>query len=269
MAGDVTPSSWAVEQFGEHAATVMKCVAGGLQRAQLAARRVQLAADAEGGTTRRPYGSMWETRYTFVVDHFKLANVPGYQPYRPFGASYHLAVINGRVLIPFRFANNLHTPPSQARITTQIPQAEGRRQGVKPSPSLFDEFPVGGDADADVTVAEAVADARAENLHVIYIAFAANADSDDVLGAWWGEPIALEDDGSLIWTPEKLDLTIATPTSDVRTTGDLQVAGTTPSMPGFTQGAEPALTFFTRSQRLDTPTSEAEPITPDAENGDE
>lgn len=266
----VAPSRWAVEHFGEHAAAATECVVNGLVRAQRAAWRVQRAAEAEGASTKRPYGSMWDCRYNFVVEQFELTKLPGYEAYRPRGASYSLAVVNGRVLIPFRHATALGVPISQARIQNQIPRAEARRWGVEPSPSLFDDSAVPEGAACDPTLAEAAAVAEAaEDLRVIYVGFVANAGSDEVLAAWWGEPTALEDDGSLVWTPEKLDLSIATETDRGSTRSGLAVPGTASTTPGFAQGEVPPLDVAPRGGQVDTPSAEAEPVTPEAEDGDE
>jgi hypothetical protein len=271
MVSSVTPSRWAVEHFGEHAAAATECVVSGLVRAQKAAWQVQKAAEAEGASTKRPYGSMWDSRYNFVIERFELRKLPGYEAYRPKGASYSLAVVNGRVLIPFRHATTLGVPISQARIQNQIPRVEARRLGVEPSqPSLFDDPTVADGAGCAPTVAEAAAAAEAaEDLRVIYVGFVANAGSDEVLAAWWGEPTALEDDGSLVWTPEELDLSIATATSSGSTRSRLDVPGVAATTQGFAQGDVPPLNVATRDRQVDKPSAESEPVTPDAVDGDE
>lgn len=267
MTGEVVPTRWAVEQFGEHAAQVMRHVVTGLVRGQRAARAVQMAAIKEGSADKRAYGSTWATRYKLVVDQLGLADLPDYKSFKPKGAPYSLAVVNGRVLIPFRHATSLNVPISQARLSTTIPHKVSRDHGVVADPTLFD-VPV-DEAAADPSVAEVVAVARAENLTVVYVAYVANADSDEVLGAWWGIPDSLEDDGRMRWSPERLNMGIATLQTPSKARADLHSAGTSATTPGFAEGEVPPLVVVAHAETVQLPASEVEPITPDAEDGDE
>jgi len=280
MAGEVAPSRWAVEQFGEHAAEVVRHVVTGLVRAQRAARVVQETAEREGAGDRRAYGSMWATRYRFVVEQFELAGLPGYQAHRPKGASYSLAVINGRVLIPFRHATSLKVPIASAKLSNKIPREVARENGVLPAPTLFDlvgpEDTAGMDdgmtgpaESTEPTVAEAAAAAAAENLVVIYVGWVANADSDEVLGAWWGTPTSLEDDGAMVWSPERLDMSIATSDTADGRRNDLRPTGTSDTAAGFAQGDLPPLGMTPRAEPTQLPPSEVEEAESAAEDGDE
>jgi hypothetical protein len=268
MAGEVTPSRWAVEQFGEHAADVMRHVVTGLARGQKAARLVQVTAKSAGAEDKRPYGSMWATRYHQVVLQFDLASLPGYEAHKPKGASYSLAVVNGRVLIPFRHATSLKEPISCAKLSTKIPQKVSRDNGVDPAPTLFDT-PDATEAEANPTVAEAVAAAKTEKLTVIYVAYVANADSDEILAAWWGTPYSLEDDGTMRWEPERLDMSIATAQDSSRSRGDLHDAGTAIPTQGWAGGEVPSLNVVPRFKDTKHPSAEQEPTNPETEDGDE
>lgn len=269
MTDGLTPSRWAIEQFGEHAADVTRHVVTGLARGQRAARFVQTAAKRAGAEDGRAYGSMWATRYKSVVEQFELADLPGYQAHKPKGASYSLAVINGRVLIPFRHATSLHEKSiSRAKLSNKIPRRVSRENGVEPLPTLFDA-PAGADAATDPSVAEAEAAAKAENLTVIYVAYVANADSDEVLGAWWGTPDWLEDDGTMQWSPEELDMSIATTQTVGESRADRQKPGTDVATPGFAEGDVPSPKLTARSEIAKLPSAEEEPTTLDAEDGDE
>jgi hypothetical protein len=97
---------------------------------------VQVAAEREGATDKRACGSTWATRYKLVVDQFELDSLPNYQPVKPKGAPYNLAVVNGRVLIPFRHATSLNVPIFQARLSTTIPHKVSRENGVAADPTL-------------------------------------------------------------------------------------------------------------------------------------
>lgn len=268
MAGEVTPSRWAVEQFGDHAADVMRHVVTGLARGQKAARLVQVAAKAAGAEDKRPYGSMWATRYNLVVSQLDLASLPGYEAHKPKGASYSLAVVNGRVLIPFRHATSLKEPISCAKLSTKIPQKVSRDNGVDPAPTLFDT-PDAAEAEANPTVAEAAAAAKAEKLAVIYVAYVANADSDEILAAWWGTPYSLEDDGTMRWEPERLDMSIAIAQDSSRPRGDLHDAGTAIPRQGWAGGEVPSLDVTMRVEDTEHPSAEQEPTIPETEDGDE
>ncbi|WP_030593498.1 hypothetical protein [Streptomyces globisporus] len=268
MAGEVTPSRWAVEQFGENAAEVMRHVVTGLARGQKAARLVQVAAENAGAQDKRPYGSMWATRYQLVVSQFDLASLPGYKPHKPKGASYSLAVVDGRVLIPFRHATTLTEPISRAKLSTKIPHQVSRDNGVDPAPTLFDTPEIAG-AEVGPTVAEAAAAANAEKLAVIYVAYVANADSDEILAAWWGTPHSLEDDGTMLWEPERLDMGIATAQDSGSSRRDLHDSSAAVPTQGWAGGEVPSLDVAPRVEPVKAPSAEQEPTTPETEDGNE
>ncbi|MGW1743154.1 hypothetical protein ACWCPQ_30595 [Nocardia sp. NPDC001965] len=262
------PSGWAVEQFGSAAPEVARCVVRGLKNGQRSARAVQAAARAEGATDNYAYGSMWNARYQQVVDEFGLAELPGYEVIKPKGASYRLAVVNGRVLIPFRHATSMTKPIRQAKLGSLIPRRMARESGVLPERTLFDLLDdqpiVAEEGDRSPTVREVAAEARALDLHVVYIGYVANADSEDVQAAWWGTPVSLEDDGTMVWFPESLDLSIDNEDiSDGATTAGLRIAGTTHDVPGFAHGPEPDLDITPKPRVDETPSSEVEPNTPE------
>lgn len=261
MVGTVKPSKWAVEQFGDDAFDVAKCVIQGLMRGQRGARRVQAAARAEGATSNHAYGSYWDTRYNVVVERFQLADLPHCEKIKPPGASYELAVVNGRVLIPFRHDTTMNKPIGQAKVGGLIPRRIARDHGVLPERTLFDEQDGTTDVEDAVespTVGEVAADARALNLTVIYIAYVANADSDEIQAAWWGTPISLEDNGTMVWAPEQLDLSIAADTATDATDVGLRPVGTAGDTPGFAQGEEPDLGVSAKARKDERPASEVE-----------
>ena len=263
----VDPSRWAVEQFGEHAAEVQRHVVTGLVRGQRSARLVQEAAEREGAGDRRPYGSMWAFRYKGVVEQFELADLTGYEAIKPRGASYSLAVINRRVIIPFRHSTTLVNPISNARLSTAIPRRVSREHGVNPMPTLFDtpEAEVAGNPSLEEAAAAAQVD---ERFIVVYVGYVANADSDDVLAAWWGTPTSLEADGRMIWAPERLNMSIAD--SSVSGRGEALRSTETGSLSaGFTQGPLPDLPMRSHSEVVDRPVSEVEERNSEVQDGDE
>jgi hypothetical protein len=231
-----------------------------LNRGQLAARNVQVAAREEGAVDNYAYGSMWNARYQMIVNQFELADVPGFKLVKPKGASYRLVVVNDRVLIPFRHATSMNKPISQAKLDSLIPRRIARESGVPPERTLFDDLET--DDAEDVTEVPTAgiltADANAMNLTVVYIGYVANAGSDDIQAAWWGTPISLEDDGTMIWTPERLDLSIADDHRAGTAAAGLRVVGTEINAPGFAQGDEPELTFTPKPHEDELPASEAD-----------
>lgn len=259
------PSQWAVEQFGDDAAEVVQHVINGLMRGQRSARTVQAAAEGAGAGDRRAYGSMWAARYQWVVEQFELAQLPGYQPHTPKATSYSLAVVNGRVLIPFRHATSLAVPINRAKLSNRIPLKVSRDNGVEPAPTLFD-VPRADEA-KDPSLADAAVVAQAEKLEIIYVAYVANADSDEVLAAWWGTPISLEDDGTMVWSPEQLDMSIADQRAN-KARHDVHAAAVGDTAPSFAEGDPPPLEFTALAETTERPMVEPEPLTPEAEDGD-
>ena len=87
--------------------------------------------------------------------------------------------------------------------------------------------------------------------------------------AW--TPTSLEDDGAMVWTPEPLDMSIATAEQDSSDSrDDLRDAGTTaPREKGFTGGDLPVLGVTHRFEIAKRPSAEQEPTISDIENGDE
>ncbi|WP_285508558.1 hypothetical protein [Actinokineospora sp. NBRC 105648] len=265
MAASKVPSRWASEQFGDAAVDVERYVVKGLRRGQLGARAVQAVARAEGATGNHPYGSFWNTRYELVVQQFALADLPGFEMIKPPGASYHLAVVNGRVLIPFRHSTTMNKPIAQAQLGSLLPRRISREHGVLPERTLFDEAIVGDTSVESLespTVGQVAADARELELTVVYIAYVANADSDDIQAAWWGTPTSLEDDGRMAWTPERMDLSIADQVAAGGHDTRLRPTGTAASVPGFAQGDEPDLDVALHGDKDELPASEAEPDNP-------
>ncbi|GAB3900854.1 hypothetical protein ACFQ1S_01665 [Kibdelosporangium lantanae] len=258
MSDGVVASAWARGHFGDQAERVIKGVVAALARAQQSAWRVQETAVSEGVENRRPYGSMWDTRYRFLGD--ELQHLDGFEQYHPYGASYHLVVLNGRVLIPFRHASTLEMPISGAKLNNEVPRKVSREFGVLPSPTLFDEpedEPAG-----ESTVGEAMAAVTDGPMPIIYIAYVANAGSDRLLAAWWGEATSLEEDGRLNWSPEQLPI-------ESVDYGRLAVAGMPSGATGFDQGDEPKLDLSPRPNDVEVPSAEIEPEQPPAQDGDE
>jgi hypothetical protein len=118
-------------------------------------------------------------------------------------------------------------------------------------------------------VAEAAAAAMAERLTVIYVAYVAHADSDEVLAAWWGTPDSLEDDGTLVWSPERLDMSVATTRSSGASPDGLRTVGANAVTPRFAEGDLPPLKVTARTEVAKRPSAEPEPATPGAEHSDE
>jgi hypothetical protein len=99
---------------------------------------------------------MWNTRYQVIVDQLELADLSSYESIKPKDASYRLAVVNGRVLIPFRHDTSMNKPIGQAKLGSLIPRRVSRDDGVLPESTLFD-LPDNSASASDATESPTVA----------------------------------------------------------------------------------------------------------------
>lgn len=210
MSVDLVATAWAQEQFGDDAAEVTERVV----RAILAAHQSSLDAQHASGLEKRfPYGSVWQAKFDNLVA--ELRDMPGAEIIRVPKASYCLVKLQGKLFVPFRHASRLGVPLSQAKIESTVLRDLAALSVPRPprEPNLFDS----ADEEADGVGAEQPADAHAsmvrddetgDDTSVLYIGYAANADSPSVLAAWWGIGQAQAEDGTVTWSPEPLPLHI-------------------------------------------------------------
>jgi hypothetical protein len=73
----------------------------------------------------------------------------------------------------------------------------------------------------------------------------------------------------MVWSPERLDISIATTPASGGRHGDLRATRTDGFTAGFTQGDLPPLGVAPRTKTTQLPSAEAEETTAEAEDGDE
>ncbi|MFC4591648.1 hypothetical protein [Sphaerisporangium corydalis] len=239
-------SRWATERFGERAASV---------RGQLAASLLEAAGNAQDAQKssrsdkRYAYGStLMARRYEALVDGFK--NDPGFQVVRPYGSPHHLVVLDGNLILPFRYAEDDTTPISEARVSDGRVSALVRELFTRFAPAttyhqeVLDLALASDDEEtqlAELAAARPLLAQLPADTRLIPVAYAANAQAS-LLKLYWGEAELLDDMGRIHWTHvEQIPLLTALPW----VTQGLPTAE--PDMAGrFDHGAEPDLTLVRR-----------------------
>jgi hypothetical protein len=244
-----------VKQFGDDAAVVRQAVVDATAEAH---ERGLAAQEVSGLPTKQPYGGVWPVKFLALVQ--RLAVLPSAYVVRPPGAPYRLVVVNDRLLLPFRHATALTKPvETEAQVTTQLARDLSKAlSGAEPTPTLFDEV-VGGLVPARPEVSYVPPETK-----IIYLPFVSNADTDRLLGLWWGEATS-DEDGHLTWTYlEELPVSAAPPASGSWSVGwprplPLPSAPGGGSAQGFGEGELPDLDVTRRSTPVEQPQSEIAP----------
>ncbi|GII80682.1 hypothetical protein Sru01_56640 [Sphaerisporangium rufum] len=235
-------SGWAVERFGERAASVRGRLAASLLEA---AGNAQDAQQSSRSGKRYAYGStLMARRYEALVDGFR--DDPGFRVVRPHGSPHHLVVLDGNLLLPFRYAEDDTTPISDARVGPGRVSSLVRELFTRfgPRASFFQEsLDLGVDEDAedpDDTGGAGRPDPRVvlaqlpDDTRLIPVAYAANAQAG-LLKLFWGEAELIDDTGHVHWVHcEQIPLSAAL-------TGGSAAAPAVPPVPAarFDQGAVP------------------------------
>jgi hypothetical protein len=257
-------SAWALAHFGDDATVVRRGVVEALNQSQ---ERAVLIQEMSGLGTKQPYGGMWPATYQALEE--QLLSLPTAYKFRAPHASYNLVVVNDRLLLPFRYADNLNVPVTQARLATKIGQAlSAALSAVEPPADLFSFL------EDDGIVMDA-APASRELIHldpatkIIYVPYVSHADAG-LVKAWWGEAL-MQADGRLSWLagqPEELPAAQRPAAGGLKTTGGPLVPGPAGAAPAFDEGDLPVLDFPARPRAADAPTSEPQPRKPTANDGD-
>lgn len=189
------PSGWAVDRFGQHAAPLMELVPTAIAAA--ADRQIGTHA-ASGLESLQAYGGAWPVQYEELVNH--LGDLRGAVVVRPVGYPAHLVVVNGRLLLPFRYADNPATPLTDQSVPRRLNKTSREllaQYGPRPDfvqPTL-DGFPI----DDPGAGAGPLLPGGMEPEGTVLVYFAANADAG-LLDVGWGEAALLHDGGGLQWT---------------------------------------------------------------------
>jgi hypothetical protein len=192
---------WIIARFGSHADTVSQVVPRAIAAA--VARQIE-AHKASGLRTRHAYGGAWPAQYEELVS--ALAQHPGVEIVRPRGWAVHLVLVNGCLLVPFRYAEQLTTSLTDPQVTRNLNKSCRQLLGqfgpeaTIEQPSLFEGLfpPPSTDADGE---AETEAPPRllgeSEPDAIVLVVFAANEDAG-LLRVGFAEA-ALPDNGDLQW----------------------------------------------------------------------
>jgi catechol 2,3-dioxygenase-like lactoylglutathione lyase family enzyme len=246
MQGEPQISSWATERFGKRAASV---------RGQLAASLIEAAGNAQDAQKssrsdkRYAYGStLMARRYEALVDGFR--NEPGFQVVRPYGSPHHLVVLDGNLLLPFRYAEDDTTPISEARVSDGRVSALVRELFTRFAPKTTyhqEELDLAFAVDdeeaqlAELAAAHPLLAQLPGDTRLIPVAYAANAQAS-LLKLYWGEAQLLDDMGRLDWIHcEQIPLLTALPW-----VAQGLPAAEPDAAARFDRGAEPDLTLVRR-----------------------
>jgi hypothetical protein len=183
------PSEWAVGRFGEHAAQLAELVPKALA---VAVNRQIHAHLASGLDSLYAYGGAWPVVYEELVNH--VSRLDGARVIRPKGKSFRLVMVNGSLLVPFRYADDLTTAPTDQRTTHRLNKTCQELLTTFGPPPPYEQgelFPAEAAEAPEVILGEVAPET------VVMVFFAANAQAG-LLAVGWGEA-ALVHDGSLAW----------------------------------------------------------------------
>ncbi|MFC4533910.1 hypothetical protein [Sphaerisporangium dianthi] len=258
-------SAWAVERFGERAEAVRGRLAASLLEA---AGNAQDAQKSSRSDKRYAYGStLMARRYEALVDGFR--NEPGFQVVRPHGSPHHLVVLDGNLLLPFRYADDDTTPISEARVGDGRVSALVRELFTRFGPKTRyhqEVLDLDGDDEGEAAGLRELAEARPllarlpADTRLIPVAYAANAQAS-LLKLYWGEAELIDDMGRVHWVHcEQIPLLTALPWVPQ------SVPAAEPDLASrFDQIAEPGLPL---SSRPETERANGRPFPADGEHGE-
>lgn len=179
MAPQAGPSRWAITKFGKHAETLWRVVPAAIGAA------VERQMDTHAASrlrTLQAFGGAWPARFEELVD--RLQGLDGVEVVRPAGAPFELVVVNGHVLLPFRYAADLGTSHKDRRATRRLNKSVREllaQYGAPPNWVTDELFPI---SKADGPGAKLLGDLRPDGMVLVF--FAANAKAG-LLCLGWGE----------------------------------------------------------------------------------
>ena len=244
-------STWASARFGE---TTAEPVRDGVVHALLETQsNAEQAHRVARPSTLHTYGfTVWRCQFDRFVDF--VGSLDGARLIKPPGSSYHLVVIGGNMLYPFRYASDLRKSVKDASLRQPVSELTHRlfKTFAKRSRMYQEEL-------FSIELHRAVEIEGVDSL--VLVPYACNADAG-LLAAYWGEG-TLCADGTIAWAdgmPEPLPIHL--PGDDGQRTPRTQPDNDGPKP--FNQGEEPNLDFPRRRPGT-LPSSEKDQPEPEAE----
>jgi hypothetical protein len=160
-------------------------------------------------STLQAFGGAWPARFEELVD--RLNGLDGVEVVRPAGAAFELVVVNGQLLVPFRYADDLGTSHRDPRATRRLNKSVREllaEYGTAPKWVTDELFAI---SDADRPEAKLLGDLRPDGMVMVF--FAANAKAG-LLSLGWGEATVVAG-GDLDWVFTEM-LPLPKPSSPAR-----------------------------------------------------
>lgn len=176
------------ELFGDHAAELATRLVAALREAHRVGVRTQAASEQD---RRYAYGATWPTRFERVVEG--LADLPGATTVRVPRTHYTVARFAGRLIVPSMIAHALAEVPSHPRVTEPLRDLIARGAPRSAPLSLFD-------------LDEPLPHPDPGELAAVLVGVVCRAEAADLDAVLWGAVEAIDDDGTVTWTPEGLPL---------------------------------------------------------------
>ncbi|GAA4594553.1 hypothetical protein GCM10023194_61760 [Planotetraspora phitsanulokensis] len=221
-----SPQGWAAGRFGDRAGAVRRQIVASLTEAVANAQDAQRWSRSDKHFT---YGhTLMTRRYEALAEGFR--HEPGFQTVRPYASPHRLVLLDGNLLLPFRYAEDDTTPVSTARISDGRISALVRELFNRFGPAAAYrqeelDLSIGwdGERNPDDRPSTEGADGRQadgaairpslphlpEDTRLVPVAYAGNAHTG-LLRLYWGEAELLDDLGHLRWLHcEPIPLTIA------------------------------------------------------------
>lgn len=206
MTGAPTVSKWARARFGDRAHQVSQGVAEAMLQA---VNDAQNAQGISGSKTRYTFGgALLSRKHERLVDAFRDMEAVQFVPVP--GSAFQFVVINGCLLLPFRYAHDATVPITEARISHRHVSARLQAIFAKLTrPTYQQEMLFTGDSDEESELAalSPALDQLPAGTRLVLVAFACN-DQAGLLNLWWGEGELADEYGRLRWIsrPEQLRL---------------------------------------------------------------
>lgn len=179
------------ELFGDHAGELATRLVGALRDAHRVGVRTQAASEQD---RRYAYGSTWPTRFERVTN--ALADLPGTTVVRVPRTHYEVVRVAGRLVVPSVIAHAVADVPSHPRVTEPLRDliALGAPRPASPL-SLF-----------DLDDPARTPDPEPGELAAVLVGVVCRAEAADLDAVLWGAVEAIDEDGTVTWSPDRLPL---------------------------------------------------------------